>query len=58
MITDREKFLMLQWGNAKDFYPTLDEWLNEVITDAGHTVEQNLSYDADIHALKLKEVIN
>ena len=47
MITDREKFLMRQAMNAAFYYEDLDQWLNEVISDVGHTVEQNLDYDAD-----------
>ena len=55
MITDREKFLMIQWGKCHEYYGELNQWLNEVIDDMGHTVEQNLSYDADQHALNLTE---
>jgi hypothetical protein len=55
MITDREKFLMIQWGNTRPYYETVEDWLNEVIDDVGHTVEQELSYDADQHQLNLTE---
>jgi hypothetical protein len=55
MITDREKFLMIQWGNTRPYYETLEDWLTEVIDDVGHTVEQELSDDADQHELNLTE---
>ncbi len=55
MITDREKFLMIQWGKANQNYETVEEWLSVVIDDSGHTVEQELSYDADQHQLNLTE---
>jgi DNA gyrase inhibitor GyrI len=55
MISDREKFLMIQWAKAKDVYPSLDLWLEVLIDDSGHTVEQELSYDADQHQLNLTE---
>ena len=55
MITNREKFLMIQWGKAEKYYETVDQWLDEVVDDAGHTVEQALSYDADQHQLNLNE---
>ena len=55
MVTAREKFLMLEWGKVIQFYKDslcddvgkIDEWLNTVVDDAGHTVEQHLSHDAD-----------
>lgn len=53
MITDRERFLMQEAMKAADNYDgDLEYWLNEVIDDLGHTVEQHLSHDADKHALK------
>ena len=47
MITEREKFLMREAMHAAPFYSDLDQWINEVISDVGHTVEQHLDYDAD-----------
>jgi hypothetical protein len=55
MITNREKFLMIQLGKAEKYYGTVEQWLDEVIDDAGHTVEQALSSDADQHARNLSE---
>jgi hypothetical protein len=55
MITDREKFLMIQWGKTRSYYETLEDWLTEVIDDVGHTVEQQLSFDADQPQLNLTE---
>ena len=55
LISDREKFLMIQWGKCHENYETVDQWLNDVIDDVGHTVEQALSYDADQHQLNLTE---
>jgi DNA gyrase inhibitor GyrI len=55
MITDREKFLMIQWGKANQNYETVEDWLSVVMDDFGHTVEQELSYDADQHQLNLTE---
>lgn len=47
MLTDREKFLMREAMDQGEYYKSLDDWLGEVISDAGHTVEQNLVHDAD-----------
>jgi DNA gyrase inhibitor GyrI len=55
MISDREKFLMIQWGKTNQNYETVEDWLSVVIDDVGHTVEQELSYDADQHQLNLTE---
>ena len=52
-ISDREKFLMIQWASCHEFYESLDQWLNDVIDDQGHTVEDELIYDADRHELGL-----
>ena len=57
MITEREKYLMQQAMHAAPFYRDLDQWLDEVISDVGHTVEQHLSYDADQHALHISSKI-
>jgi hypothetical protein len=46
-LADREKFLMTQAMSAGSYYNDLGQWLGEVIDDVGHTVEQNLVYDAN-----------
>lgn len=53
-FTDREMFLMKQamivgmdYGKAGIFYESLNDWLNEVISDGGHIVAQLLKHDAD-----------
>jgi len=56
MISDREKFLMREAMKSASYYPDLDSWLKEVISDVGHTVEQHLSHDADRHALRLSDM--
>jgi len=57
VITKREKFLMQEAMHAAPYYRDLDQWLNEVISDAGHTVEQHLDYDAN-HIPSPPEAIN
>ena len=46
MISEREKYLMREAMKASSFYKNLDSWLNEVISDAGNTVEEHLDHDA------------
>lgn len=46
-FTAREMFLMRQALSAGQYYPTLEEWLDETISDAGHYVAQHLAYDAN-----------
>jgi len=46
-ITQRERFLMREAMKAAEHYGDLEKWLSEPVDDAGHTVEQHLSYDAD-----------
>jgi len=48
MITEREKYLMQQAMWAAPFYSDLEQWISEVISDSGHTVEQSLDQDADL----------
>jgi hypothetical protein len=47
MITDRERWLMRQAVGATTYYKSIDDWLDEVISDSGHTVADHLDYDAD-----------
>jgi hypothetical protein len=56
-ISDREKFLMIQWGKCHEYYETVDQWLSDVIDDQGHTVEDAVSYDADQYQLNLTEEV-
>ncbi len=47
MLSEREKFLMREAMKSAEYHTDLEEWLEEVISDSGHTVEQNLDHDAN-----------
>ena len=51
-VTEREKFLMREAMKAATNYDYLEEWLNEVVDDAGHTVEQLLDHEAPKQEIK------
>jgi len=55
MITNRERFLMLQWSRHSEENDNIQEWLDTVIDDMGHTVEQHLSHEADEHEKLLED---
>ena len=38
MLTEREKFLMREAMKAATNYDYLEEWLNDVVDNPGHTV--------------------
>ena len=45
-LTEREKWLVKKGLDAGKYYTDIDTWLSEVISDAGHIVEQALAHDA------------
>jgi hypothetical protein len=45
-LTQRDRFFIKEAFKAGSFYKSTDEWLNEVLNDAGNTVEQSLACDA------------
>ena len=53
LFTERELFLMREAMKAGAYYHDLDQWLDEVISDAGHTVEQSLNFDSVMHSYKV-----
>ena len=52
MLTEREKFLMPEAMKTATNYDYLEEWLNDVVDDAGHTVEQLLDHEAPKQEIK------
>lgn len=46
LFSERDLFLMKEAMNAGQYYESLEDWLGEVISDGGHTVEQHLAHDA------------
>ncbi len=57
MLTERERFLMREaWNTSSNcFYDSFDQWLDDRIDDAGHTIEHVLVFDADRIAPKARE---
>lgn len=57
MLSNRDRFLMGQAFDAAKYYDTLEKWLSEVISDAGHLVEDHLDHDerATPHGLSSAE---
>lgn len=43
----REMYLMREAMNAATHYQSLEQWLDETISDGGHYVAQHLAYDAE-----------
>ena len=52
MLTEREKFLMREAMKAATNYDYLEEWLNDVVDNPGHTVEQLLDHEAPKQEIK------
>ena len=52
MITEREKYLMRTAIECAEQNGGLDAWLEEAVTDSGHTMEELISHSADEHASK------
>lgn len=46
-FTAREMYLMRQAMDAGTYYESLEQWLDETISDAGHYVAQHLAHDAE-----------
>ena len=51
MVTERERYLMIEWAKASAHYESVDQWLSDTIDDVGHTVEMALSHDATTYAI-------
>lgn len=45
-LTQRDRFFIKEAFKAGRFFKTPDEWLSEVLNDAGYTMEQSLVCDA------------
>lgn len=48
-LSKRDKFLIEQGFEAGDsqYYEDYEVWLNDVIDDVGHTVEDHVAFDAN-----------